>query len=173
MIIIEFFTIDFRIFVSNVDLGVSDVMQSFVNKSNIAAAEEYINSINRIKPNIKNTKLQNSIGILNWIKQYNKTRQIQKVVWGYREKPKGVPSNHSGDIFLVFKDQKVNPKILGVSLKAGTKSSKEPKLNLSPNNFEQNIIVNKSYNKDIVNVSDLELKSHKEFLKKELKKNFY
>ena len=116
-------------FVSNVDLGVSDVMESFVNKSNIAAAEEYINSINRIKPNIKNTKLQNSIGILNWINQYNKTRQIQKVVWGYREKPKGVPSNHSGDIFLVFEDQKVNPKILGVSLKAGTKSSKEPKLN--------------------------------------------
>ena len=51
--------------------------------------------------------------------------------------------------------------------------AKEPKLNLSPNNFEQNIIVNKSYNKDIVNVSDLELKLHKEFLKKELKKNFY
>ena len=39
--------------------------------------------------------------------------------------------------------------------------AKEPKLNLSPNNFEQNIIVNKSYNKDIVNVSDLELKLHK------------
>ena len=51
--------------------------------------------------------------------------------------------------------------------------AKEPKLNLSSNNFEQNIIVNKSYNKDIVNVSDLELKLHKEFLKKELKKNFY
>ena len=50
-------------FVSNVDLGVSDVMESFVNKSNIAAAEEYINSINRIKPNIKNTKLQNSIAV--------------------------------------------------------------------------------------------------------------
>jgi len=51
--------------------------------------------------------------------------------------------------------------------------AKEPKLNLSPNNFEQNIIVDKSYNKDIVNASDLELKLHKEFLKKELKKNFY
>ncbi len=51
--------------------------------------------------------------------------------------------------------------------------AKEPKLNLSPNNLEQNIIVNKSYNKDIVNVSDLESKLHKEFLKKELKKNFY
>ena len=101
----------------------------FVPSFGLGDTEEYINSINRIKPNIKNTKLQNSIGILNWIKQYNKTRQIQKVVWGYREKPKGVPSNHSGDIFLVFKDQKVNPKILGVSLKAGTKSSKEPKLN--------------------------------------------
>ena len=51
--------------------------------------------------------------------------------------------------------------------------AKEPKFNLLSNNLEQKIIHNKNYNKDIVNISDDEIKLHKEFLKKELKKNFY
>ena len=50
---------------------------------------------------------------------------------------------------------------------------KEPKLNLSQNNILQNIVGNKNYYKKIIEISDLELKSHKEFLKKDLKKNFY
>jgi len=50
---------------------------------------------------------------------------------------------------------------------------KEPKLNLSSSNLEKNIYKNKNYNKQIVNISDAELNSHKEFLKKEIKKNFY
>ena len=51
--------------------------------------------------------------------------------------------------------------------------AKEPKFNLHSNNVEQKIIKNKSYNKQIINISDLELKMHKEFLKKEFKKNFH
>ena len=51
--------------------------------------------------------------------------------------------------------------------------AKEPKFNLSSYSIEKNIIKNKSYNKEIVNISDTELKLHKDFLKKELKKNFY
>ena len=51
--------------------------------------------------------------------------------------------------------------------------AKEPKFNLLSKNLEQKIIHNKNYNKDIVNISDDEIKLHKEFLKKELKKNFY
>ncbi len=50
---------------------------------------------------------------------------------------------------------------------------KEPKFNLSPNNYEKNVIINNSYNKKIVKVSDSEIKQHKDFLKQELKKNFY
>ena len=50
---------------------------------------------------------------------------------------------------------------------------KEPKFNLSSNNLEQNFIKEKGYNKNIVSITDSETKSHKEFLKKELKKNFY
>ena len=38
---------------------------------------------------------------------------------------------------------------------------------------EQTIIKGKNYNKNIVNISNEELKTHKEFLKRELKKNFY
>ena len=50
---------------------------------------------------------------------------------------------------------------------------KEHKFNLSSNNLEQNFIKEKGYNKNIVSITDSETKSHKEFLKKELKKNFY
>ena len=51
--------------------------------------------------------------------------------------------------------------------------AKEPKFNLSNNNLDQNILTAKDYNKKIFKISDLEIKKHKEFLKSELKKNFY
>ncbi len=51
--------------------------------------------------------------------------------------------------------------------------AKEPKFNLTQNNLERNITKSHSYNKKTVKISDNELKLHKEFLKKELKKNFY
>ena len=50
---------------------------------------------------------------------------------------------------------------------------KEPKFNLSTNTLEQDIIKDKEYNKTVLNISDNEIKLHNEFLKKELKKNFY
>ena len=50
---------------------------------------------------------------------------------------------------------------------------KEPKLNLSNNISEQNIADASDYNKKIVTITEVELKKHKEFLKIELKKNFY
>ena len=51
--------------------------------------------------------------------------------------------------------------------------AKEPKLNLISNLTEQNIIQSKNYNKKIVKISDTEVNLHKEFVNKELKKNFY
>ena len=51
--------------------------------------------------------------------------------------------------------------------------AKEPKFNLSDNTSELNINKTKDYNKMVVKISDIELKKHKEFLKSELKKNFY
>ena len=51
--------------------------------------------------------------------------------------------------------------------------AKEPKLNLSNNPTEQKINKAKDYNKTILKISEVELKKHKDFLKLELKKNFY
>jgi DNA polymerase-3 subunit epsilon len=50
---------------------------------------------------------------------------------------------------------------------------KEPKFNLSNNNLDQNFSRAKDYNKNIVKISETEIKKHKEFLKNDLKKNFY
>jgi len=51
--------------------------------------------------------------------------------------------------------------------------AKEPKFNLSIKDLDQNLVKDISYNKTVLEVSANEIKSHKEFLKKELKKNFY
>ena len=51
--------------------------------------------------------------------------------------------------------------------------AKEPKFNLTSDNFDQNIVINKSYYKNILQISENEIKAHKDFIKKELKKNFY
>ena len=51
--------------------------------------------------------------------------------------------------------------------------AKEPKFNLSNNSSEQNFSKTKDYSKEILKISDDEIKKHKDFLKSELKKNFY
>ena len=51
--------------------------------------------------------------------------------------------------------------------------AKEPKLNLSSETAERKISKNTTYNKKILAVTEAELQLHKEFLKKELKKNYY
>jgi DNA polymerase-3 subunit epsilon len=50
---------------------------------------------------------------------------------------------------------------------------KEPKFNLLNTSLDSDISIAKDYNKKIVSISETELKNHKDFLKKELKKNFY
>ena len=51
--------------------------------------------------------------------------------------------------------------------------AKEPKFNLSSPGVVQNFTQNKKYYKKVLSISNDELRLHKEFLKKELKKNFY
>ena len=53
--------------------------------------------------------------------------------------------------------------------------AKEPKFNLSFTSQDEikSIIKDKRYNKTILEISEIELKKHKEFLKSEFKKNFY
>ncbi len=50
---------------------------------------------------------------------------------------------------------------------------KEPKFNLSSRELESNSPKTINYSKKITNISENEIKLHKEFLRKELKKNFY
>ena len=50
---------------------------------------------------------------------------------------------------------------------------KEPKFNLTNNITDQNFSKTKDYCKTIIKISDEEIKKHKDFLKSELKKNFY
>ena len=50
---------------------------------------------------------------------------------------------------------------------------KEPKLNLATQPTDLQITQEKIYNKKVVKISDHEMNNHREFLKKELKKNFY
>ena len=51
--------------------------------------------------------------------------------------------------------------------------AKEPKFNLLNSNTDHVVPSVKDYNKKIIKVSETEAKKHKEFLKRELKKNFY
>ena len=50
---------------------------------------------------------------------------------------------------------------------------KEPKFNLAIDNSSKDVFETKDYNKKIIKVSEVDKKSHKDFLKSELKKNFY
>ena len=51
--------------------------------------------------------------------------------------------------------------------------AKEPKFNLSSRNADYSISKIKDYNKQVVKISEVEIKKHKGFLQRELKKNFY
>ena len=50
---------------------------------------------------------------------------------------------------------------------------KEPRFNLSNHQNEKKLLKGNNYNKKIAYITEEEIKSHKDFLKKELKKNFY
>ena len=101
--------------------------KAFVDNGDVNSAYTFIQDIFRIRPDMRQEKLSNAVGILKYLYELNKTRPIDKVIWGYRAKPQGVPGNHAGDIFIIFKTG--SPKISGISLKAGTAKSAEPKMN--------------------------------------------
>jgi len=93
--------------------------------NDIDAAKITVNSAERSSK--YKDKMENALGILDFINDQHKDKSIKNVYWGYRSKPTGVPSNHPGDIFIEYTG--IEPKWLGVSLKAGGKKTKEPQLN--------------------------------------------
>ena len=50
---------------------------------------------------------------------------------------------------------------------------KEPKFNLSNIKEDNNVLKEKNYNKKVLQIPDSEINLHKEFVKKQLKKNYY
>jgi hypothetical protein len=119
---------DLENFINKVDLESTKSKKTFVTPSNLKAGKEFIVLKDKIRPDMKQEKIQNAYAITQFIFETHKNKEIEKVVWGYREKPSGIPSNHAGDIFIFFKD-KSYPAVAGISLKAGSEKSSEPKLN--------------------------------------------
>lgn len=119
---------DLENFINKVDLESAKSKKTFVTPSNLKAGKEFIVLKDKIRPDMKQEKIQNAYAITQFIFETHKNKEIEKVVWGYREKPSGIPSNHAGDIFIFFKD-KSYPAVAGISLKAGSEKSSEPKLN--------------------------------------------
>jgi hypothetical protein len=116
-------------FINSVSVDSQKSKKTFVTSSNMKAGKEFIVLKDKVRPDMRQEKIQNAFAITKFIFETHKNKAIEKVVWGYREKPTGVPSNHAGDIFIYFKDRTTYPGIAGISLKAGTEKSAEPKLN--------------------------------------------
>lgn len=113
-------------FVQSINLNSLKSKKSFTTTADISNAKKFIeDAFSRIQPKILKEKLDNAFGITQYLYESNKSNPISNVFWGYRIKPRGVPANHAGDIFLMFKDKTIS----GVSLKAGTEKSAEPLLN--------------------------------------------
>jgi hypothetical protein len=116
-------------FINGLDLNSQKSKKTFVNANNIKAGKEFVVLKDSIRPDMRKEKIENAFAITKFIFETHKNKAIEVVVWGYREKPPGIPSNHPGDIFIFFKDKKTYPGIAGISLKAGSEKSSEPKLN--------------------------------------------
>lgn len=116
-------------FIKSVSLDTPKSKKTFVTESNRKAGKEFIVLADKIRPQMRAEKIDNAYAITKFLFESHKDRPIDKVVWGYREKPQGVPSNHAGDIFIYFKNKQLYPAICGISLKAGSEKSSEPKLN--------------------------------------------
>ena len=104
-------------------MGVDLSSCSCIISSDLKAAKETVN--NAEKSSKYEEKMKNAMAILQFINDQHADKPIKNVYWGYRGKPAGVPSGHPGDMFIQYKDKK----LLGVSLKAGGKKTKEPQLN--------------------------------------------
>ena len=104
-------------------MGVDVKKLNCVGSKDVAAAQE---TINKADTSSKfEEKMNNAIGVYQFIVDSAKDKRIRNVFWGYRQKPDGVPKNHPGDMFIEYSDGAK----LGVSLKAGGKKTSEPQLN--------------------------------------------
>jgi hypothetical protein len=128
---------DFKKFLYTLNL--KSVKSSFHSKD-ADSAKLVIDKLPSMDDKFLKDKMNNAIGITNYLYDLNRSKPIKNVVWGYRAKPAGIPKNHAGDIFVFFKDGSK----VGVSLKAGTAKSKEPLKNTYVGTQYKNIGVSTS-----------------------------
>ena len=117
----------------NPNLSVRDFYQA-IREANNPSAAYYLTSqdavagkkfIDQAENGSFQTKVTNAKNITKWLRSHNSKHPIAQCYWGYRAKPSGVDGSHPGDIFIQYR----NGGMLGISLKAGTAKSAEPKLN--------------------------------------------
>ena len=120
---------DLENFINSLNLSSPKSKKTFVTESNLKAGKEFVVLKDKIRPDMRQEKIQNAYAITKFLFETHNNKSIEKVVWGYREKPSGIPNNHAGDVFIFFKDKTTYPSIAGISLKAGSEKSSEPKLN--------------------------------------------
>jgi len=95
----------------------------YVNQSDAKAGKDFLEQMPESSK--YKEKMQNAIAITRYLEKLHAKKTISNVYWTYRAKPTGVPANSPADIAVFFSDGT----ILGVSLKAGGESTKEPLLN--------------------------------------------
>jgi hypothetical protein len=117
---------DLKKFVYQIKMTDRNTKKTFINPrgTDPKSAEMYIDKMSELRSTLVNTKLENAIGVTNFLYDMHRKKPISRVQWGFRDKPKGA-EGHPGDIFVTF----TNGDMLGISLKAGEKKSKEPLLN--------------------------------------------
>jgi len=100
----------------------SDTLKCYLSENDAEMGKRFIT---QAKYSTKfDEKIQNAIAIYNYIKTLDEQQKISELFWCPRAKPEGVDKNHPGDIFVKFTNH-----YIGISLKAGSQKSNEPKLN--------------------------------------------
>ena len=82
-------------FINGLNLKGVKSKKTFVNDSNMTAAAKFIGMLDQLRPSMKKEKLENACGITKYLYELSAKRTVTHVVWGYREKPKGVPPSHA------------------------------------------------------------------------------
>jgi hypothetical protein len=95
----------------------------YVNKADQKAGIDFLEDMP--KSSKFKEKMMNAVAITKYLEDMHSKKKIKNVFWTYRAKPAGVPANSPADIVILFQDMTM----LGVSLKAGGESTKEPLLN--------------------------------------------
>lgn len=105
-------------------IGLSSKLQPpYVTQNDLKAGLDFIEQMP--ESSLYSMKMTNAMAIRKYLKDTNNNKKIDTVYWTYRAKPVGVPANSPADIVIFFNDGS----LLGVSLKAGGESTKEPLLN--------------------------------------------